>query len=159
MHLFNGMWYLFYLGGVKWFKVNERKECLYKLKVAVSADGLNWSRSDRHIIPSVYEQECQTCATVFQMNGKYNMYFTYRHSVDFRNPERGYRIGYAVSDDLLNWTRMDESGNFDVSKTGWDSEMVCYPNVSNINGTFVMLYCGNSFGLSGFGYAELMDSE
>ena len=87
------------------------------------------------------------------------MYFTYRHSIDFRNPERGYRIGYAYSNDLKTWERNDELGNFTISKKGWDSEMVCYPNVNLINDKYIMFYCGNSFGINGFGFAELQKSN
>lgn len=152
---FKNTWYLFYLSGIKWLDFSGRKECYYKLKVALSNDGLNWKRNDRFIIPERYENECQTCATVFFHDGKFHMFFTYRHSIDFRNPERGYRIGYASSNDLETWARSDEQGNFSTSKEGWDSEMVCYPNINIINGKVTMFYCGNSFGLNGFGYAEL----
>lgn len=155
VYLFNNKWYMFYLAGIKWLDFNGRKEALYKLKLAKSDDGINWQRNDKFIMPEVYENECQTCATVFERNGLYHMYFTYRHAVDFRNPERGYRIGYAYSSDLENWERNDELGNFTVSGSGWDAEMVCYPNVSKIGDKYVMMYCGNSFGKEGFGYAVL----
>ena len=156
VHLFNGKWYLFYIAGVSWFESQGRKECFYKMKMATSEDGLNWVRNDRHILPDSYDHECQTCPTVFELGGKYHMYFTYRHSVDFRNPERGYRIGYAVSSDLEKWERNDEVGNFTISESGWDAEMVCYPNVNKIHDKLIMFYCGNSFGQNGFGYAELI---
>lgn len=158
VYLFNNKWYMFYLAGIKWLDFNGRKECFYKLKSAISKDGINWERNERFIIPERYEDECQTCATVFYLDGRYHMYFTYRHSIDFRNPERGYRIGYAYSSDLENWTRDDEMGNFSTSEKGWDSEMVCYPNVNLIDDKLVMFYCGNSFGLYGFGYAELQNA-
>jgi hypothetical protein len=158
VYIFDNVWYMFYLAGIKWLDFNGRKECFYKLKIAKSHDGINWERNDRFIIPERYEDECQTCATVFQAGGLYHMYFTYRHSIDFRNPERGYRVGYASSPDLQSWTRNDETGNFNTSGSGWDSEMICYPNVSRINDKLVMFYCGNSFGLHGFGYAQLKNS-
>jgi hypothetical protein len=155
VYFFTNKWYMFYLAGIKWLDFNGRKECYYKLKTAISDDGIEWKRNEKFIIPERYENECQTCATVFYLDGNYHMYFTYRHSIDFRNPERGYRIGYAYSNDLETWERNDEKGNFSVSEKGWDSEMVCYPNVNLINDKFIMFYCGNSFGLNGFGYAEL----
>ena len=43
----------------------------------------------------------------------------------------------------------------DVSTSGWDSEMVAYPHVANVDGKILMFYCGNHFGKNGFGYAEL----
>lgn len=153
--IFNSQWYMFYLAGIKWIDFNGRKECYYKLRLATSKDGISWDRDDKFIIPERYENECQTCATVFYLNGKYHMYFTFRHTIDFRNPERGYRIGYAASDDLMRWERNDEIGNFSTSPEGWDSEMVCYPQVAEVGGSMNMFYCGNKFGLDGFGFAEL----
>jgi predicted GH43/DUF377 family glycosyl hydrolase len=155
VYLFNKKWYMFYLSGISWFDSNGSKECYYKLKLATSENGIEWDLNDKFIIPENYENECQTCASVFYLNGKYNMYFTYRHAIDFRNPERGYRIGFAYSEDLVTWTRNDELGNFSTSNHGWDSEMVCYPNVNLIHDKLTMFYCGNQFGFDGFGYAEL----
>ena len=66
-----------------------------------------------------------------------------------------YRIGYAESDDGINWTRNDDQVGIDVSNTGWDSEMIEYPHIAKINGKQIMFYCGNHFGKGGFGYAEL----
>jgi hypothetical protein len=54
--------------------------------MATSEDGIEWLRNDKFIIPERYEDECQTFAAVFYFEGKYNMYFTFRHSIDFRNP-------------------------------------------------------------------------
>jgi hypothetical protein len=155
VYLFNSKWYMFYLGGIKWMNFNGKMECFYKLKLAISNNGLDWQLNDEFIIPEKYENECQTCASVFYLDGKYHMYFTYRYSIDFRNSERGYRIGYASSEDLMVWQRDDDKGNFSTSNLGWDSEMVCYPNVNSIDGRLIMFYCGNEFGVKGFGYAEL----
>jgi hypothetical protein len=156
VYIFNNKWYMFYLAGIKWINFNGRKECYYKLRVATSVDGLIWQRNDRFIISEKYENESQTCASIFYFENKYHMYFTFRHTIDFRNPERGYRVGYAYSFDLINWERNDEIGNFSVSKEGWDSEMVCYPQVVDNNGSIEMFYCGNKFGLNGFGFAKLI---
>lgn len=155
VYRFENTWYLFYLSGVKWVEFEGKKESHYRIRMATSEDGISWLTNDQFCVPMQYELESQTCPSVFQYGNRYHMYFTFRHTVDFRNPERGYRIGYAVSDDLKTWNRDDHTGNFGVSESGWDSEMVCYPNVNEIDGKFVMFYCGNSFGYDGFGYSEL----
>ena len=66
------------------------------------------------------------------------MYFSYRHGTDFRNRERGYRIGYAWSNDQIHWHRKDELAGIDVSDCGWDSEMICYPHVVTIDDKIYM---------------------
>ena len=70
------------------------------------------------------------------------MFFCYRHSVGFRSRERGYRIGYASSVDLISWTRDDAMAGIDVSPEGWDSEMISYPHVFALDGNVYMAYLG-----------------
>jgi hypothetical protein len=84
------------------------------------------------------------------------MYFCYRQSYDFRKTKgRGYRLGYAFSDDLKTWTRDDANSGIDVSPEGWDSDMQCYPNLFECDGRVCLLYNGNEFGKYGFGLAVL----
>ena len=84
------------------------------------------------------------------------MFFCYRYSLNFRGKERGYRIGYAYSDDLKIWIRDDSKAGIDVSDDGWDSEMISYPHVFEFDGKIYMLYLGNQVGRYGFGLAELV---
>jgi len=93
---------------------------------------------------------------VFFANGRYHMFFCYRHSTGFRGKERGYRIGYASSSDLLNWTRDDTKAGIDVSQSGWDSEMMSYPHIFALDGHTYMAYLGNEVGRYGFGLAKLV---
>ncbi|MFQ5751293.1 MAG: hypothetical protein ACE5HI_04785, partial [bacterium] len=65
------------------------------------------------------------------------------------------RIGYAESENGLDWIRKDEEVGIEVSDEGWDSEMICYPAVISVNGTTYMFYNGNNNGETGFGYAQL----
>jgi hypothetical protein len=66
-----------------------------------------------------------------------------------------YRIGYAESDNGISWTRCDSLAGIDVSKSGWDSEMIEYPFVFDHKGERFMLYNGNGYGKTGFGIAVL----
>ena len=85
------------------------------------------------------------------------MWFCYRPALDFRNSSRGYRIGYAFSHDMKEWKRDDSKAGIDISQDeSWDSQMICYPYVFTLDNKIIMLYCGNYFGKSGFGYAELI---
>ena len=43
----------------------------------------------------------------------------------------------------------------DVSEEGWDSEMLAYPHVFEIDNSIYMLYLGNQVGRHGFGLAKL----
>jgi len=77
------------------------------------------------------------------------MWFSYRSGDGSK-----YRIGYAYSIDGITWDRKKYSG-IDVSKRGWDSEMICYPFVFEHKGEIYMLYNGNNYGKTGFGLALL----
>ena len=153
---FGGEWQLFYIAGCKWKTVAGRAEPVYKIRMARSDDGVHWSRLDRDLIESRIEpDEAQASPDVIRLEGRYHMFFCYRWSADYRNRERGYRIGYAASDDLVTWTRDDARAGIDVSAEGWDSQMVSYPHVFELDGRVLMLYLGNEVGRHGFGLAEL----
>jgi len=153
---FNDKLYMYYLAGEKWVLTEEgRSETFYKIRLATSEDGLDWERTGENIINDILENECQAGPDVFCRDGKYHMYFSYRYGLDFRGNDRGYRIGYAYSDDLVNWTRADEDVGIGLSESGWDSQDMHYPHVFECDGKTYMLYNGNEFGRFGFGLAVL----
>lgn len=153
---FGGTWYLFYIAGCSWKTVNGRAEPVYRIRMATSSDGLSWAKVGRDLIPPRIEaDEAQASPDVFEADGRYHMHFCYRHSEGYRSRERGYRIGYAWSTDLLHWTRDDARCGIDVSEEGWDSEMISYPHVFEIDGRVYLAYLGNGVGREGFGLAAL----
>lgn len=153
---FEGGWQLFYIAGRRWKMVDGRAEPVYKIRLALSDDGINWRKVNRDLIPSrVEEDEAQASPDVFYANGKYHMFFCYRYSSHFRGKQFGYRIGYASSTDLIHWVRDDDKAGIDVSESGWDSEMISYPHVFELDGKTYMAYLGNQVGRHGFGLAEL----
>ncbi len=153
---FNDLWYLWYIAGRKWKKVDGKSEPVYKIRMATSDDGIYWRRLGRDLIESrIEEDEAQASPDVFEANGKYHMFFCYRHSTHFRGGDRGYRIGYAWSTNLFDWTRDDSKAGITVSAEGWDSEMISYPHVFALDGQTYMAYLGNQVGRHGFGLAVL----
>lgn len=153
---FEGRWYLFYIAGRKWLAAEGRAEPVYRIRMAVSDDGRAWTRLHRDLVPVRLEaDECQASPDVIWANGMYHMFFCYRYSLGYRGRERGYRIGYARSHDLLDWTRDDLLAGIDVSPEGWDSEMISYPHVFELDGKTFMFYLGNQVGKHGFGLAKL----
>lgn len=155
---YGSKWYLAYTAGRRWIMGDDgRPEIIYKLRIATSEDGVNWVKANRNIVESkLGENEAQACPDIFTFHGKYHMFFCYRHGLDFReNINRSYRIGYASSSDLLNWHRNDSLAGIDVSDEGWDSEMVAYPTVFELDSNIYMIYAGNGNGRSGIGLAIL----
>jgi sucrose-6-phosphate hydrolase SacC (GH32 family) len=157
---FNNKYYLFYIAGNKWVLDNGKPEPVYKIRLAESEDGLSWKKYDKDLLDSIIEEnEAQASPDVFFYKGMYHMFFCYRYSTNYRNKERGYRIGYACSEDLLNWQRDDNAAGIDVSNSGWDSEMVSYPHVFQLDDKVYMMYLGNQVGRYGFGLAVLENIE
>jgi predicted GH43/DUF377 family glycosyl hydrolase len=157
VRFYNNWFFMFYLAGEKWVLNDDgTSESIYKIRIAYSYDGLTWNRSGDNIIDGLLEKdECQAGPDVFYYGGKYHMYFSYRYGLNFRNNDRGYRIGYAWSKDLFTWTRDDANAGIDLSDSGWDSTDMHYPHVFECDGKLYMLYNGNEFGRYGFGLAQL----
>lgn len=158
---YDGIFHMWYIFGVIWkrFSPETPPDRVYKIGHAVSADGIVWEKPDegRAIVGNALgEDESQALPTVVKIGNQYHMYFCYRQSFDFRkNKNRGYRIGHAFSDDLSNWTRDDENVGIDVTEGSWDSDMMCYPHVFEMDGDVYLMYNGNEFGRHGFGLAKL----
>ncbi|MEO7244916.1 MAG: hypothetical protein ABIX12_07195 [Rubrivivax sp.] len=153
---FDGRYHLYYIAGRKWKRVDGRPEPVYKIRLALSDDGLHWQKLGRDLIDSrIEEDEAQASPDVFHAGGKYHMFFCYRYSEHFRAKRNGYRIGYAWSTNAVDWVRDDHKAGLDVSEAGWDSEMVSYPHVFELDGRTYMAYLGNQVGRHGFGLAEL----
>lgn len=156
----DGRWHMWYIYGTSWTPAGpaERGPArVYKIAHAESADGRTWWRDAARIVADrLGDDECQALPTVFAWRGRWHMYFCYRYATDFRaNQARGYRLGYAHSDDLRHWTRDDAAAGIDVSTSGWDSEMQCYPHAFTCGEHAYLLYNGNAFGRAGFGVARL----
>ena len=155
----DGVWHMWYIFGTNWVESpsDPGPARVYKIAYARSADGVSWQRDARTIVADALgPDECQALPTVIEIDGRWHMYFCYRQATDFRaNKARGYRLGYAYSDDLCQWTRDDARGGVDVSAAGWDADMLCYPHVFWSDGRAYLLYNGNAFGRDGFGVAVL----
>ncbi len=154
---FGGNWYLWYIAGREWKLCDGRPEPVYRIRMATSDDGLQWTKVNRDLITTRLDaDEAQASPDVFFRDGRYHMFFCYRYGSDYRNSARGYRIGYASSDDLSVWRRDDARAGIDVSSHGWDCESVSYPHVFEVDGRIYMAYLGNQVGKEGFGLAELV---
>jgi hypothetical protein len=159
VRIYDDIYHMWYIYGTRWLQPSfeNQPERIYKIGHAMSPDGLFWKRTGRQLIDDkLNPDECQALPTVVEIDNKYHMFFCYRQAIGFRsNRDRAYRIGYAFSEDLINWVRDDKSSGIDVSAGEWDSDMMCYPHVFRCEGNIYMLYNGNEFGRFGFGLALL----
>ena len=153
-----GEWKMWYTSGTGWQVIDNKPEIKYHIKYATSDDGVNWHRPDYSCIIPRDEGEVTARPCVVKEGDKYKMWYSYRRIEQFRvNKNNSYRIGFAESKDGIHWNRNDEAVGIDVSDFGWDSQMIAYPYLYEYDGQLFMLYNGNGFGASGFGYAILED--
>ena len=124
----------------------------YHIKYAESGDGIHWMRKGIVCIDFKYRGETRIGRPcVIREDEIYKMW--YCCAIDT------YRIGYAESGDGIHWVRKDEEVGIDVSESGWDSEMICYPFVFEHKGQKYLLYNGDGYGKTGLGYAILEEER
>ena len=145
---------MWYLSCIKWEIHDGKPEPLYNIKYAESSDGINWKQTGKVAIELNEDEGGLVSASVLKQNNIYKMWYGRRKKNNYRSSiENTYRIGYAESTDCINWVRKDNLACIDLSKNGWDSEMISYPYVIENNHELLMFYNGNGFGRTGFGYA------
>lgn len=160
IRMFADRWQLWYVAGKEWQRIDGKPEPVYKIRMATSDNGIDWIKHGKDlIVDKLGNYECQACPDVTFRNGCYHMFFSYRDIRNYKSREGGYQIGYASSIDLINWQRNDNLVDIELSETGWDSEMVNYPHVFELDGATYMLYQGNGMGRAGFGLAILESIE
>lgn len=149
-------WRMWYLSCSQWLTMDGKQEPVYQIALAKSSDGLNWRHDGRPVVPRLSAHECQDLFSPFFAHGRWQAIFAWREP----GVRMGaYRLGYAVSDDLETWVRDDSLVGIDLSASGWDSQMMCYPQLLELDGRTIMFYCGNEFGREGFGMAQLVAED
>lgn len=149
----NKTWKMWYISIVKWIRKKNETFPYYHIKYAESNDGVNWDRKNTICIDFADNDEwaiSRPC--VIKEDNVYKMWYSFSGKLP-------YRIGYAESNDGVNWDRKDDLVGISVSDTGWDSNSIEYPFVFVNNTRKFMLYCGNGLGKTGFGYAVLEQDQ
>ncbi len=137
------MWY-----GTHLTTGSSEKDMTHVIRHTSSNQFKRWKASGEISIPLKDEKEyALSRPSVLLENGIYKMWFSHRGE--------SYRIGYAESKDGIVWERNDSFAGINISKDGFDSEMICYPFVFRHGQNLYMLYNGNGYGRSGFGIAIL----
>lgn len=142
----DGIWKMWYGSNLSWGK--KQSDMDHVIKYAWSNDGVKWNTKGEISLNLILPEEYALCRPwVIKEDGIFKMWFCYRGDA--------YRIGYAESKNGVEFTR--KSGNvIDVSKSGWDSEMVSYPSLVKHKNNTYMFYNGNGYGRTGFGVAISM---
>lgn len=141
-----GQYRLWYPTCLAWDLGNGEKH--YVLKEARSADGHTWEKTGTILpVPGAAGQVVARPTALLDADGSILLWYS------VRNAGENYRIGHARRSPDGSWETRDDEGALFPAHQGWDSEMVEYPWVFSHHGKRYMLYCGNRYGLTGFGLA------
>lgn len=141
---------MWYCNGEEW-RFLDTPEPIYGVAEATSRDGVRWTQKASGIVPRRFDGEVISAPWVVQDGGLWEMWFSCRGS-ESADAKR-FRIGLATSADGVSWSRSDDVKGLEVSESGWDSEMMCYPAVIDVKGQQYMFYSGNANGRDGLGVA------
>ncbi len=147
-------YWMYYVSCTKWELINNWPEPFYNIKLARSKNGIHWERTGLTCID--YDDFTQAIGKpcVIEEDGLFKMYYSFRNAHNYRNnPNKSYRLGYAESKDGLSWNRKDNELNLFEQKSNWDNIMNEYCTIYSLNGIKYLIYNGNGFGKTGFGYA------
>ncbi|MGD1845986.1 MAG: hypothetical protein ACFB10_11385 [Salibacteraceae bacterium] len=145
-------WRMWYISGFK-FEIPEAggAKSFYDIKHAHSTDGIHWQRDGKVCLPLQKNESNISRPSIVVEQGRYRAWYP------TKKENRGYRIGYAESQDGLDWQRMDDRVGIEVSEEGWDAEALDKQEVIAHRGKKFMLYNGNRFGFDGIGLAILTE--
>lgn len=144
------MWYTHY---TEWKTLGNGYRPDYKIAYIESRNGIDFGHRCDSILPFPNESIATPCVRL--IGDKYYMWYSKRPTLEADGSSGKYSIGLAQSDDGQQWERKDEQFNLVTSENGWDSQMICYPDIIKVEDNYLMFYCGNGFGAEGFGYAVL----
>jgi predicted GH43/DUF377 family glycosyl hydrolase len=143
---------MWYVSCRRWVEDEHGLHYRVAIRHAASTDGIEWVADEEPCVrPESADEYAVGRPSVLFEGGTYRMWYSIR---SFGEP---YRIGYAESDDGLHWIRRDSEAGIERSASGWDSAMICYPQVVRVDDRLLMFYNGNQHGETGFGFAEAME--
>ncbi|HEX9927583.1 MAG TPA: hypothetical protein VGB02_03455 [Pyrinomonadaceae bacterium] len=151
----NEIWKMWYASCTEWSIVNDHPEPHYHIKYAVSTNGIDWQKTQ--IVCIDYDDKFTEAIgkpCVYREDEIFKMIYSHRSVTDYRTDrEKSYRLGYAESKDGVVWQRKDDEIGIGFSEEGWDSVMQEYAATYVFKGKRYLIYNGNGFGQTGFGYA------
>lgn len=143
-------WKMWYVAGSGWIRLEGKEVPTYTLSYLESKDKKQWAGHGASCFEFTSSDEYGFGRPfVIKEASLFRMWYS------IRTASKGYRLGYGESADGKSWVRKDAEVGLDVSETGWDSEMVCFPCVQETKYGTYLFYNGNGYGETGFGVAVL----
>lgn len=145
-----GKYKMWYIGSNKegWTMSSGKLKPLYIMKYTESYDGIHWNSMPIQCMEYKNDDEHGFGRPfVWRDSNNYKMLYS------IRTYSRGYYIGYAESENGIQWIRKDEEAGIDLGENAWDDTNLSYPYLYTYKNKTYMFYNGNGCGKTGFGYA------
>ncbi|MBD9656065.1 hypothetical protein IB239_14670 [Pseudomonas sp. PDM12] len=148
----DGLWKAWYGGGDRFVQGHNKTLPLYDIRYTESSSPLRFNEAGKVLLQTEGEEYRLGRPAIFKRSEtEYYLFY------GFSTENSPYQLGYAFSVDMRSWERRDSTIGIALSQSGWDSEMMAYPNVVSFGGKTYMFYNGNEYGKCGFGAAELLE--
>lgn len=141
---FKNEYRMYYVSGTEWIHKDLPR---YNIKLALSKDGMNWTRNG-HVCIDFKDQNENALARPFVIfeDNIWKMWFSFKG--------KAYQLGYAESYNGIDWVRKDSFSGVSIGEDGdFDSEMIAYAAIVVYEGRHFMFYNGNNYGYDGIGLA------
>jgi len=147
----DGIYKTVYSAGSFWTEAGGKTRPTYDVYYQESTDGVTYKDAGTKILSADHSVEHGLGRPqIIKLKGDYYSFYT-RRALSMK-----YFIGAGKSKDLVNWERIDnEIEGLEHSESDWDSEMIYFPSVLEVGDKIYLFYCGNNFGETGFGFAEI----
>jgi hypothetical protein len=136
-------WRIWYGTHITWGA--EKADMSHVIRAARSDDGILWQRSPKIALGPEGDEIAVVRPSVRVGPHVSEMWFA-------RRDHGNYRLGYAISTDLVTWSRQPGQV-LDPEGKGWEGDAITYPSVFDALGRRWLLYNGCCYGATGFGLA------
>ncbi|PMS37504.1 hypothetical protein B0G57_110166 [Trinickia symbiotica] len=143
---------MWYVAGSSWETIRGKQVPRYSLKYLESPDGIEWPVEGRSCMELQHDEHGFGRPWIeIDEHGTYHLYYSIRVC-----SLAAYRLGYATSEDGLNWVRKDAEMGLEPTPGSFDSNGLSYSAIIEAHGSTYCFYNGNDFGREGFAVSKLI---
>ena len=147
-----------------WYAGQTYNAFRYEIGYAYSDDGLAWTKHPGPVLrvgdPDAWDNCFLEGPSVIFEDGQYKMWYAaYDCNVNGQTTDGKVNIGYALSDDGINWEKFSGNPVLTTTTNAWDDITVQDPHVISYNGQYHMWYGGtdredNYFQQTGYAWSD-----